>query len=301
MRPFSWLFRHRHRVDAPFVRRAPTGNFYQSASFFPMPFACVATVDEEGQTSIGPYSLAFPFDLIEDPSVMLVSRASSNTVAHIERTGKAALCFIEFDKEWLEAVVRLGYPGQTPEEKMAHNPFELEPSPLRGDDPEFPQLMKDAFQVWECTLDGSFVYQPARETDPSGVERFLKLRVRDVLLRENFNEMLEEEDDFPRMPISYGFRHQTGDRRFFFAEHGKPFAVPVPTDIGPEHQSIHYQANRVDPEVRFTEGAAKALTSVPRPFMKIVLRALVKEAKEQGVKEVDAAFVAAVDAKRRGS
>ncbi len=131
-RPFSWWFHHRHRTDDAFVRAPPTGNFYQSASFYPMPFACITTVDEQGDTSIAPYSLAFPFDVIDQPSVMLIARASSYTAQHIERTGKAALNYIEYDKDWLEAVVRLGYPGQTPEEKMAHQPFELQPSTTPG-------------------------------------------------------------------------------------------------------------------------------------------------------------------------
>ncbi len=300
MGPFAWLFRHRHRVDTPFVRVPPTGNFYQTASFFPMPFACISTVSETGETSVAPYSLAFPFDLIEQPSVMLVARASSNTVKHIERTGKAALNFIEFDPQWLEAVVRLGYPGQTPEEKMADVPFELESSPLRGDDPDAPKVMKDAFQVWEVHLDGHFHYTPHRETEAENVERFLCLRLDDILLRENFAHMLEHENDFPSMALSYGFRHHTGERRFFFAEHKRPFAVPVPTDIGPPHQSIYYEANRMDPDVTFTEAACLPLTAIPRPFLRMALKGIIAEAKLQGVHQVDVDFVEAVNRKRSG-
>jgi len=300
MRPFSWLFQHKHRTDRPFVRLAPTGNFYQTASFFPMPFAMVSTVADDGSTSVAPYSLAFPFDLIERPSVMLVARGSSNTVRHIQHTGRAALNFIEFDRDWLEAVVRLGYPGQTPDEKMDGCPFDLEPSPERGGDEGFPLLLKDAFQVWECTLDGSFHYAPERSTDADNTERFLCLRIDDILLRDNFADMLEREDDFPRMAISYGFRHHTGERRFFFCEHKEPFAVPVPTDIGPEWQHIFYEANRIDPDVQFSEEACEPLTAIPAPFLRMALKGIVKQAKEDGVTSVDADYVAALDAKRRG-
>jgi flavin reductase (DIM6/NTAB) family NADH-FMN oxidoreductase RutF len=301
MRGFSWLFRHRHRTDEPFVQIPPTGNFYQSASFFPMPFACISTVDDHGKTSVAPYSLAFPFDLIENPSVMLIARGSSNTVHHLERTGKAALNYIEFDRHWLEAVVRLGYPGQTPEEKMAENPFELEPSPTEGraDDPDFPWLMKDAFQVWECRVDGSFRYEPARHTTSGNAERFFCLRIENILLREGFAKMLDVEDDFPNMPISYGFRHQTGERLFYFCEHKRPFAIELPTDIGPPHQTIYYEANRIDPDVMFTEDACKPLTAIPRPFLKMALRGIVAEAKAAGVHEVDVAFIEAVNRKRK--
>ena len=299
---FTRLFRHRHRTDEPLVEVPVTGNFYQTASFFPMPFSCIATVDDDGETSIGPYSLAFPFDLIERPSVMLIARASANTVHHLERRGKAALNFIEFDRDWLEAVVRLGYPGQTPHEKMDAIPFELEPSPTpgRAEDPEFPRIMKDAFQVWECSLDREFVHAPARTTDPDSCERFMLLRVENILLRESFAARLEHEDGFPRMPISYGFRHHTGERRFFFCEHERPFAVPVPTDIGPPHQTIFYEANRIDPAVRFDEDACKRLTAIPKPFLRMALRGIVAEAKAAGVELVDEAFLAEVDRKRKG-
>lgn len=278
-----------------------TGNFYQTASFYPMPFACITTVEEDGDTSIAPYSLAFPFDLIERPSVMLIARGTANTVAHIDRTKKAALNFIEFDKDWLEAVVRLGYPGQTPDEKMADQPFELEPSPTlgRAQDPEFPHLMKDAFQVWECTLDGEFQYNPPRHTASGNAERFVCLRIENILLRENFAEMLESELDFPQMAISYGFRHHTGERRFFFCEHGRPFSVPVPTDIGPPHQTVFYEANRIDPDVQFTEAACVPLTSIPRPFLRMALKGIVAEAKKDGRAIVDESYVEEINRRRK--
>lgn len=91
-----------------------------------MPFAMITTINERGTTSIGPHSLVFPFDISESHSMMLVSRASSNTATNLRRTGKCALNFIEFNRDWLTTVVDLGYPGRTPEEKMADCPFELE-------------------------------------------------------------------------------------------------------------------------------------------------------------------------------
>jgi flavin reductase (DIM6/NTAB) family NADH-FMN oxidoreductase RutF len=81
--------------DEPFVRLHPKDNFYQAAGFFPMPFALITTVNEDGVTSIGPHSLSFPFDLIEEPSMMVVSRAGSNTSANLRNGSKAALHFVE--------------------------------------------------------------------------------------------------------------------------------------------------------------------------------------------------------------
>ena len=36
-------------------------NFYQSSSFFPMPTVLIGTMDENGFTSFGAYSLVFPY------------------------------------------------------------------------------------------------------------------------------------------------------------------------------------------------------------------------------------------------
>lgn len=296
---FSWL-RHRLRAEEPFVRLPPKDNFYQSVSFFPMPFALVSTVNERGVTSLGPYSLAYPFELIERPSVLLVARASSNTVQNLLRTRKAALNFLEFDRAWLEEVVRLGFPGQTPEEKMAAVHFELEPSPTDryARDPEFPLLMRDAFQVWECELSGNFAYHPARHTDPQLTESFLALELQNVLLRERFAKALEDESAFPSMALSYGFRHQAGKRHFFFAEHKAPFPVELPEGVGPAHGHVFYVANKLDPEVRFTEEACKHLVAVPAPFLRTVLSSIVAAAKERNVKLIDESFVEKLNAER---
>ena len=36
-------------------------NFYQTSSFFPMPTVLISTLDDEGNTTIGAYSLCFPY------------------------------------------------------------------------------------------------------------------------------------------------------------------------------------------------------------------------------------------------
>lgn len=36
-------------------------NFYQTSAFFPMPTVLVGTLDENGQTNLGSYSLCFPY------------------------------------------------------------------------------------------------------------------------------------------------------------------------------------------------------------------------------------------------
>ncbi len=300
---FDGLRRPTNVRGESFKRLHPRDNFYQSTSFFPMPFALITTVNENGITSIGPHSLSFPFDLIEEPSMMVVSRAGSNTSTNLRNGSKAALHFVEFKKSWLKPIVKLGYPGIEPEEKMRDIPFEMVQTPTEAyrDDPTFPQLINDAFQVFECELDGQFQYHPHRETDPIACENFWCLKVKNVLLKESFEDRLQGQKDFPNMPISYGFRHNDTARRFFFSSHNKPFPVPVPNPPGLEHQAIYYSANKLDPEVRFTEEACKLLVDVPKAFINVALKGIIKEAKAQGVDMVDEDFMKAFNEKRKKS
>jgi hypothetical protein len=61
---------------------------------------------------------------------------------------------------------------------------------------------------------------------------------------------------------------------------------------------VHYEANRLDDEVRFTMEACKQLTGIPNVFVQQVLRGIVKEAKARGVSNVDEAFVIALNKER---
>jgi flavin reductase (DIM6/NTAB) family NADH-FMN oxidoreductase RutF len=282
-------------VDVP-VR----DNFYQSSSFFPMPFALITTINERGTTSIGPHSLVFPFDISESHSMMLVSRASSNTATNLRRVGRCALNFVEFNMDWLKVIVDLGYPGQTPEEKMKDVPFGLVQTPTAelAEDPDYPLIMQDAFQVYECVLDGSFEYRPAREAAAPLIENFFALRVENVLMKEEFKQKLDNRREFPDMPLSYGFR---GGEEFWFARHEQPFFIPVPRDKGEDHAQIYYMANKIDTEVRFAEDACKELVGVPKVFLEVVLTGLIDEAKQQDVSMIDAKFVKAVEAQRNAA
>lgn len=39
-------------------------NFYQSSSYFPMPTTEIGTLDENGNTNLGSYSLCFPYYIV---------------------------------------------------------------------------------------------------------------------------------------------------------------------------------------------------------------------------------------------
>jgi len=286
--------------DEQFVAIPVRDNFYQSSSFFPMPFAMITTINERGTTSIGPHSLVFPFDISESHSMMLISRASSNTATNLRRTGRCALNFIEYDRDWMQHVFNLGWPGQTPEEKMEDVPFKLgkSPTPEFRDGDDDPLIMEDAFQVYECVLDGKFEYHPHREAAAPLIENFFALRVENVLLKESFKTKLDSRQEFPDMPLSYGFR---GGGEFWFATHNQPFHIMAPKSKGPDHNSIYYAANKIDANIRFDEEACKMLTGIPKVFLDVVLKGMVDTAREKGVTMIDPDFVKLVEEQRKAS
>jgi hypothetical protein len=99
----------------------------------------------------------------------------------------------------------------------------------------------------------------------------------------------------PRMPISYGFRD---GKDFWFTEHRRPFALPVPNK-GPKVEVVLYEANRIDEEVRFTREACEQLTGIPKAFLKMALKGIVQRAKTEGVLLIDVDFVNKINEERK--
>jgi flavin reductase (DIM6/NTAB) family NADH-FMN oxidoreductase RutF len=273
-----------------FMRLGPRDNFYQSAAYIPMSFTLVTTVGEDGETGIGPHALCFPFSVSAPYAMLLISRGNSGTATNLRRTGRCALNYVEFDRETLRSITALGYPGQTAADKRRANPFTLVTSPTASarDGGAAPQIVAEAFQVIECTWDPNIDLgrQTARERE-SGASRFV-LNVDDILLRDTYREGYLDGSAFPSMPIFYGFR---ADGRFWFAEHSAPFAITPPKPAGSELQAVKYLADRLDDTVRFTDDACERLAKVPRPFLADAMQKLVAEAKRQGRRQVDAAFM----------
>ena len=100
-------------------------NFYQTSAFFPMPTVLISTLAETGETSIGSYSLCFPYYVAgKDYYAMLLEcRNSSNTAQNLLRGGTCALSFIEDSHAAFKEAVRLGFPGETSTEKMKNCRF----------------------------------------------------------------------------------------------------------------------------------------------------------------------------------
>jgi flavin reductase (DIM6/NTAB) family NADH-FMN oxidoreductase RutF len=270
-------------------------NWYQRCSYLGSTFALITTVDDAGQTNIGPYQLSFPFEVNTRRSWMVISRSTSNTATNVKRTLKCALNFIEYDEKQIETVLKFGFPGQTTAEKMAYNTFTLIDSPTPGREPDerHPQIIAEAYQVYECTLDIERINEnPILRDSPSA---HLLLNIDNILIAEEWMGPLDgSEDKMPHIAMTYGFR---GGSTFWFGEPQPAYKLPIP-DMGANHELVHYEANRLDDEVRFTMEACKQLTGIPNNFVRTVLEGIVKQAKERGVTQVDEDFVVALNKER---
>lgn len=281
-----------------FVASPMRDNWYQRSSYLGSTFALITSVDEAGQTNIGPYQLSFPFEVNTGRSWMVISRSTSNTATNVKRTQKCALNFIEYDKEQIETVLKFGFPGQTTAEKMAYNTFTLIDSPTPGREPDdrHPQIIAEAYQVYECTLDVERINEnPILRDSPSA---HLLLNIDNILIAEEWVGPLDgSEDKMPHIAMTYGFR---GGNTFWFGEPQQAYKLPIP-DMGANHELVHYEANRLDDEVRFTMEACKQLTGIPNNFVRTVLEGIVRQAKARGVTLVDEDFVLALNKEREGN
>ncbi len=291
-------------------------NFYQTSAFFPMPTILVSTVDDEGKTTLGAYSLCFPYYIAGKDyyAMILECRNSSNTAQNLLKRGKCALNFLEDSYKDFKETVKLGFPGQTSKEKMSHCPFGLEKGQAGGDDR--PLVIKKAYQVFECTwddtledayLDKSKVGQldgiegPYRNfngvTSKFGCHFILKIDK--ILMKEKFyNAIIDgiKSSSFPKVPIDFGYRDST---YFWYTKFKRGIKCPIPNVQATDIDSVKYAANRTDPEVKFTEDACATLVKVPRVFLKTVLNGCVKYAKENNIKVIDAAVMKEINDKRR--
>ena len=289
-------------------------NFYQTSLFFPMPTVIVSTLCDDGTTSLGPYSLVQPYYIAgKDYYAMLLEcRNSSNTAQNILKTGKCALNFITDTRKNFKEAVKLGWPGDTPQEKMARCSFKLEDSLLAEQGETRPQVLADAFQVIECTwmreLDGADRDQPTDADcyegpyhDFNGITskygaHFI-LRVDKILMKEKYYNAIVngvKPGDFPRVPVDYGYRDS---KNFWYTKFRRPIAELLPMRQQ-TLSSVRYAADRIDDKVKFTDDALQTILNVPRVFLPTVLRGCVAWAKENNCELITAAEMKIINDKR---
>ncbi|MDE5765577.1 MAG: hypothetical protein K2I17_00225 [Clostridia bacterium] len=287
-------------------------NFYQTSAFFPMPTILVGTVSENGQTNLGAYSLCFPYYIAGKDyyAMILECRNSSNTAQNLLRTKKASLNFITDERKYFKEAVRLGFPGDTTEEKMKNCIFSLKDSTLGADRPK---IIKEAFQVFECTWDDSLEdafkdkagnlegYEPPYRNFNGITSKFgahFILKIDKILMKPKYYDTIINgvtAKGFPRVPVDYGYRDSTN---FWYSKFVKPVPEKIQAKEG-DVKSVVYAAARIDPDVKFTDGACAKLTKIPRIFLKAALTQMVQIAKEEGISLIDEAALEIINDKRR--
>lgn len=293
-------------------------NFYQTSAFIPMPTICISTMNPDGSLNIGSYSLCFPYYIAGKGryAMVLECRNTSNTCQNLLRTHKCALNFITDERETFREAVRLGYPGPSAE-KMKDLKFAMEPGQADPSDPLRPPVIRDAYQVFECTwavdLEGAGKFDvadiddghPGPYNDFNGITskygaHFI-LYIDKILMKERYYDAIVNgvtKKDFPPVPVDYGYRDSTNFWYTRFPSFTKPIAEPIPAAQEADLATIRYAANRVDDTVKFTDEALKNFVKVPRPFLKTVLNGCVDWAKENGVTLIDEEHVKIINDKR---
>ena len=280
-------------------------NFYQNNLFYPMPTVIISTLCEDGMTTCGSYSLVFPYYIAgKDRYAMLLEcRNSSNTAQNILRNGKCALNFIKDDRKYFKEAVRLGFPGKTPAEKMDGCNFELIKGQAEG---ERPLILKDAYQVIECTWDESLEdgYKSKEHIgELEGVEppynnfngitskfgcHFI-LNIDDILMEEKYADNLKnglKNNSFPPVPVDYGYHDS---KNFWYKKFKgfKPTSEAIADSNACSVDSVMYCAERLDTNVKFTKEACEMYVKIPRPFMKAALMQIVEIAEKNGIEIID--------------
>lgn len=287
-------------------------NFYQTSSFFPMPTILVGTVAENDKTNLGSYSLCFPYYVAGKDyyAMILESRNSSNTAQNILRGSKVSLNFIPDKKKYFREAVRLGFPGETTEEKMKDCIFTLTDGLAEG---ERPKIVAEAFQVFECSWDGSLEdahldkagnlegYEPPYRNFNGITSKFgahFILKIDKILMKEQYYGAILDgvkRNRFPSVPVDYGYRDSTN---FWCSRFKKPFPEKIQAKEG-DVQTVKYAASRIDPNVKFTDEACAKLTKIPRIFLKAALTQMVSIAKEEGISLIDERALELINDKRR--
>ena len=275
-------------------------NFYQTSSFIPMPTIEISTLDENGNTNIGSYSLCFPYYIAGKDyyAMILECRNSSNTCKNILRTKKCALNFITDNPKYFKEAVRLGFPGETTEEKMKDCIFTLVDGKRAREDKtsKYPKVIEEAYQVFECTWDDSLddAFKDKIEDEYNGpyhdfngiTSKFgahFILKIDNILIKEKYYDAIingVSASSFPSVPVDYGYRDS---KNFWYTKFKRPRKEPIPKNKGVGLDSVKYAASRIDPDVKFTDEACAMLVKVPRVFLNMVLKGCVEWAKENNV------------------
>lgn len=296
-------------------------NFYQTSSYIPMPTVLISTIAEDGSTSVGSYSLCFPYYIAKGHkgyyALILEARNSSNTAQHLLAGRKhCAINYMPAGPGYNKKIVAQGWAGDTPEEKMKSFGFTLEEGLCAKENSgeKRPLVVTEAYQVFECTwmddledayedigrqlVDGA--YPPPYKNFNGITTEFgahFILRIDKVLMKPEYYDNIingVKGRSWPNVLVCHGYRDS---KNFWFAKTRKliPEILPIRQAT---LSSVRYAADRCDPNVHFTDDALEKLLNVPRVFLPTALKGCVAWAKENGVDTITAKEMEIINDKR---
>ena len=285
-------------------------NFYQTSSYIPMATVLVSSVAEDGSTSVGSYSLVFPYYIARGKvengergyyGILLLARSSSNTAQHLLKGRKhIALNYMPAERGFNKKIVAQGWAGDTPAEKMKNFGFHLEKGLCEDDeDGARPMVVSEAYQSFECTwvseLDGADAdigrelvdgaYPPPYRNFNGITTEFgshFILRIDKVLMKPKYYDNIingVKGKNWPNVLICHGYRDS---KNFWFAKTNRLISEILPIREA-TLSSVRYAADRCDPDVYFTDDALMKMLRVPRVFLPTALKGCVEWAKANGV------------------
>ena len=181
--------------------------------------------------------------------------------------------------------------------------FELVKGQAEG---ERPLILKDAYQVIECTWDDTLEdgYKSKEHIgELEGVEppynnfngitsqygcHFI-LKIDKILMEDQYADALKnglKKNSFPPVPVDYGYHDS---KNFWYKRFKGRHATsePIATSNAGSVDSVMYCAERLDTKVQFTREACELYVKIPRPFMKAALLEVAQIAAENGISVID--------------
>ena len=150
-----------------------------------------------------------------------------------------------------------------------------------------------------CILEG---YEPPYRNFNGITSKFgahFILKIDKILMKEKYHNSIVngvKGNNFPRVPVDYGYRDSTN---FWYTKFTKPISEKIPEKNDGDVKSVIYAAERIDPDVKFTEEACAKLVKIPRIFLKAALTQMVNIAKQEGIAIIDENALNIINDKRR--
>lgn len=287
-------------------------NFYQTSSFFPMPTVLISTLTDDNQTNLGAYSLCFPYYIAEKEyfAMFLSARNSSNTSQNILKRKKCSINFLSDKKKNMKEMVRLGFPGEETDMKMAKTIFTLEDGQRNAENKDeiFPKIIREAEQVFECTWDDEGVlpckgdgvtYDPPYNsfngiTSEHGAIFILKIDK--ILMKSKWKRaIVAGNGKMPSLPVDFGFRDNS---KFWIARSRRLFKFPIPKDKGVGEEVVKEAAFKMDNSYTWDEECFTSLKRIPKIFLPTVLKGIYTEASERRISHISDDFLTEIRDKR---